>query len=397
MGRADRPLRGEQLGRRQTRGSAHGRAPRGARAGAVRRPPGLAPHALEQARRRRLAQGTAPAQDRPAPGALYARRSPEADASGRAAARVAARPSPAWRARSATCMRTACRPSSRPGCSRTSTASSVRRGASIGGRTTRSAALPIGARSAERLAAADDRLARASDLIVAVNEGATERWQDRGLPAAYLPNGCDAEFFAGVDAVEPAADVQLPGPVAGFVGHLNSRTDLALLEAVAASGMSLLLIGPKDPEFEPERFGRLAERANVSVPRTEAFRVAPRLSAGDRRRPRALRRDRVQSMELSDEGARVPRGRSPGGGDVACRRCSGSTRSSSRSRTRRRTSPPPCARVPSWRRARSWSPGVARSLAATVGPSVRSGSRALSRSPREHGDQRRCPVGPSSG
>ena len=129
--------------------------------------------------------------------------------------------------------------------------------------------------SAERLAAADDRLARASDLIVAVNEGATERWQDRGLPAAYLPNGCDAEFFAGVDAVEPAADVQLPGPVAGFVGHLNSRTDLALLEAVAASGMSLLLIGPKDPEFEPERFARLAERPNVAYLGPKPFESLP--------------------------------------------------------------------------------------------------------------------------
>jgi glycosyltransferase involved in cell wall biosynthesis len=129
--------------------------------------------------------------------------------------------------------------------------------------------------SAERLAAADDRLARASDLIVAVNEGATERWQDRGLPAAYLPNGCDAEFFAGVDAVQPAADVQLPGPVAGFVGHLNSRTDLALLEAVAASGMSLLLIGPKDPEFEPERFARLASRPNVSYLGPKPFESLP--------------------------------------------------------------------------------------------------------------------------
>jgi teichuronic acid biosynthesis glycosyltransferase TuaH len=118
--------------------------------------------------------------------------------------------------------------------------------------------------SAERLIAAEERLARSSDLIVAVNEGATLRWRERGLPAEYLPNGCDAALFAGVDDVAAAADVNLPGPIAAFVGHINDRTDLALLEGVADSGMSLLLIGPKDPAFEPERFARLAGRRNVN-------------------------------------------------------------------------------------------------------------------------------------
>jgi glycosyltransferase involved in cell wall biosynthesis len=127
---------------------------------------------------------------------------------------------------------------------------------------------PVGAAvywgaSAERLGAAEARLAEASDLIVAVNEGAAERWEERGRPATYLPNGCDAEFFADVDDAVPAADVDLPGPIAGVVGQINSRTDLALLEAVADSGMSLLLIGPKEPDFEPERFERLAARPNV--------------------------------------------------------------------------------------------------------------------------------------
>jgi teichuronic acid biosynthesis glycosyltransferase TuaH len=127
---------------------------------------------------------------------------------------------------------------------------------------------PVGAadlwgHDADRLAAADDRLARASDLIVVVNEGATRRLLDRGLPAVYLPNGCDAALFAGVDDVAAAPDVHLHGPIAAFVGHLNSRTDLALLEGVADSGVGLLLIGPKDPGFEPERFERLTARTNV--------------------------------------------------------------------------------------------------------------------------------------
>jgi teichuronic acid biosynthesis glycosyltransferase TuaH len=58
--------------------------------------------------------------------------------------------------------------------------------------------------------------------------------------------------------------VDLPAPVAGFVGHLNSRTDLALLEAVSATGASLLLLGPRDPSFEPDRFEALLARPHVS-------------------------------------------------------------------------------------------------------------------------------------
>jgi teichuronic acid biosynthesis glycosyltransferase TuaH len=135
---------------------------------------------------------------------------------------------------------------------------------------------PVGAAeywgaSAERLGDAEERLARASDLVVAVNEGAAERWEQRGVPAAYLPNGCDAEFFADVETVAPPADVDLAGPVAGFVGHLNTRTDLSLLEAVADSGTSLLLVGPCDPAFEPERFARLVARPNVACVGSRPF------------------------------------------------------------------------------------------------------------------------------
>jgi glycosyltransferase involved in cell wall biosynthesis len=115
-----------------------------------------------------------------------------------------------------------------------------------------------------RLAAGDRRLAEASDLVIAVSEAEVEDLRSRGLPTAFLPNGCDASFYAGADDVADPPDVDLPGPIAGYVGHLNSRTDLALLEAIAASGASLLLIGPCDPDFEPERFQALSEAANVS-------------------------------------------------------------------------------------------------------------------------------------
>lgn len=139
---------------------------------------------------------------------------------------------------------------------------------------------PVGAaalwgHTEKRMAEADERLASASDLVVACNEGATERLRDRGFTAAYVPNGCDAALFAGVEEVAGASDVTLDGPIAAFVGHLNVRTDLALLEGVADSGIGLLLIGPKDSSFEPERFARLIGRPNVLYLGPKAFEELP--------------------------------------------------------------------------------------------------------------------------
>jgi teichuronic acid biosynthesis glycosyltransferase TuaH len=139
---------------------------------------------------------------------------------------------------------------------------------------------PVGAaalwgHTEQQMATAEERLARASDLVVAVNEGATERLRRRGFRAAYVPNGCDAASFAGVDDGPAAPDVTLEGPIAAFVGHLNTRTDLALLEGVADSGAGLLLIGPKDPSFEPDRFARLLTRANVEHLGPRPFEALP--------------------------------------------------------------------------------------------------------------------------
>jgi len=144
------------------------------------------------------------------------------------------------------------------------------------------AAAPLWRRPAERLAAGDRRLTESSDLVVSVSEGVADELRSRGVEAAYLPNGCDAAFYAGVDEAPDPPDVDLPGPVAGFVGHVNSRTDLDLLEAVAASEASLLLVGPRDPAFEPERFEALIERPNVSYVGPRPFeQLLPYLKAID--------------------------------------------------------------------------------------------------------------------
>ncbi|MGC1853253.1 MAG: glycosyltransferase [Solirubrobacterales bacterium] len=144
------------------------------------------------------------------------------------------------------------------------------------------AAAPLWRRPAERLAAGDRRLTETSDLVVSVSESVATNLSEQGVEAAYLPNGCDAAFYEGVDDAPDPVDVDLPGPVAGFVGHINSRTDLALLEAVSDAGASLLLVGPRAPEFEPARFEALAARPDVTYVGPKRFEeLLPYLKAID--------------------------------------------------------------------------------------------------------------------
>jgi teichuronic acid biosynthesis glycosyltransferase TuaH len=107
------------------------------------------------------------------------------------------------------------------------------------------------------------RVAASADLLVAANPVVAATWSGRGIDPLLIPFGTDAEAFAAIEHAPLPPDVDLPGPVVGFVGRINDRTDLGLLEAIAQRGRSLLLVGPKDPAFEPERFETLSRRHNV--------------------------------------------------------------------------------------------------------------------------------------
>ncbi|HEY7147400.1 MAG TPA: glycosyltransferase [Streptosporangiaceae bacterium] len=113
------------------------------------------------------------------------------------------------------------------------------------------------------LARTERRVAGRADLLLAANPLVADSWRSRGFRAGLIPFGADVDAYLAVDAAVRPADAQLPGPVAGFVGRINDRTDLSLLEAVAGQGCSLLLVGPKDAGFEPARFAALAGRPNV--------------------------------------------------------------------------------------------------------------------------------------
>lgn len=118
-------------------------------------------------------------------------------------------------------------------------------------------------------------VANAANLVVAANPIVADRWRARGLETVLIPYGVDAGAYSEVDQAALPSDFPLRGPVAGFVGHINRRIDLCLLETVADRGWTLMMVGPKDPEFEPERLDALLARPNVQWVGPKPFNVLP--------------------------------------------------------------------------------------------------------------------------
>jgi teichuronic acid biosynthesis glycosyltransferase TuaH len=125
-----------------------------------------------------------------------------------------------------------------------------------------SAAADLVGGTGARGGSAEEWAAGNADLVVAHSPVLMERW--RRYAPLYVPNGVDPEFFAATDVAPVPADIALPEPIVGFVGLLSNRIDLALLEAIAARGRSLLLVGPRQHTFEIERISRLLEQPNVA-------------------------------------------------------------------------------------------------------------------------------------
>lgn len=116
---------------------------------------------------------------------------------------------------------------------------------------------------AEMLRAREQQTAAEADIIVAANPGVAETWRTRGYAPRLIPFGADIDVYEGVDRLAPASDVDLPSPIAGLIGQINERIDISLLEAIANRGRSLLLIGPRNANYEPTRWAALVKRSNV--------------------------------------------------------------------------------------------------------------------------------------
>lgn len=129
--------------------------------------------------------------------------------------------------------------------------------------------------SEQRMRRGEQRLAHEAGMIIAGTPHVAEIWEDRGFRPVLIPYGCDAEGFAGSALAPDPADVTLPGPIAGFVGHLADRIDISLLEAIAERGHSLLLVGPRHPKFSIGRLDGLLARPNVQWVGAKSFKELP--------------------------------------------------------------------------------------------------------------------------
>jgi teichuronic acid biosynthesis glycosyltransferase TuaH len=119
------------------------------------------------------------------------------------------------------------------------------------------------------------RQIRDADVVMAVSPILREKWSRSRSDVVLVPNGCDVERLSQADDASLPSDVRLPGPIAGFIGHLSDRIDLECLEAVADRGISLLLVGPKQPTFEIGRIEALLARPNVQWVGAKPFDALP--------------------------------------------------------------------------------------------------------------------------
>lgn len=125
------------------------------------------------------------------------------------------------------------------------------------------------------LAQREDQQLRDAQTVVAVSHTLAQKWASRAPSVTVISNGCDADSFARCDSIPPAADVWLPEPIAGYFGHLSDRIDADLLMAVAETGASLLLVGPRQLTFDIDRFQALLAMPNVQWTGSRDFPQLP--------------------------------------------------------------------------------------------------------------------------
>lgn len=130
--------------------------------------------------------------------------------------------------------------------------------------------------SATRIARGEKKLLGQVDTIIAANPSVADSLRSAGHDPALIPYGCDIDMFKESPGTPPADDVTLPGPIAGFMGHIGDRIDIELLEAVAQTGVSLLLVGPRHPRFAIDRMASLLARPNVQWVGPRDFEDLPR-------------------------------------------------------------------------------------------------------------------------
>ena len=115
--------------------------------------------------------------------------------------------------------------------------------------------------SARHLSRQEVRALSRADVVATVSPQLAQRWDRLGANSIVIPNGCR------LTRLDPHAVRQgvhdLPPPVVGLIGQLSERIDLDILHAIADAGISLLIVGPLDPRWEPLKFRELIGRPHV--------------------------------------------------------------------------------------------------------------------------------------
>lgn len=94
-----------------------------------------------------------------------------------------------------------------------------------------------------------------SDLIFTVSPYLKQKMFGNEHHVTWLPNAVDLDYFQKETAVHPALK-NLPTPIIGFLGILQDRIDINILELIARNNpeKSIVLAGPIWPEFPKEKF-----------------------------------------------------------------------------------------------------------------------------------------------
>jgi teichuronic acid biosynthesis glycosyltransferase TuaH len=114
-----------------------------------------------------------------------------------------------------------------------------------------------------------------ADVVIAISPEMRDKWAPQRKDIEVVPNGCDAERFASTDQAPVPEDVQLPSPIAGYVGLMSDRIDLRMLERTADAGISVLLVGPRQPTFDMAKMEALIARPNVQWVGGKSFDEIP--------------------------------------------------------------------------------------------------------------------------
>lgn len=115
----------------------------------------------------------------------------------------------------------------------------------------------------------EQALLERADCVFASSFMVAQRFSDRSgrNDVVFLPNGVDYRLFALATHMPPSLLKAVPEPRVGYIGSINSKIDLPLLQQLTAQlpGVSFVFVGRVNNLNERERhlWHRLLEKPNV--------------------------------------------------------------------------------------------------------------------------------------